>query len=220
MFCNGQVNHLTWIQLSMHFACWRQNWNTNSPSNKQMCSEDSYSRILTENLRGWDSAAVDIVDTILTTKDFEPSIKKSTICLFSFGPLKSERHIYKPLSFRHRSPDLDVCSSSTSCWLHFKSTVVVYRAKKNCLNSPIFMDLTGAASQIWPTRECVNWPWLCLCKERVKKKDCGETAAGLVKWVTREDWETREGRLWWMTQLLLLRNRQRVKGRVKGYLWG
>lgn len=23
IFCNGQVNHLTWIQLSMHFTCWK-----------------------------------------------------------------------------------------------------------------------------------------------------------------------------------------------------
>ncbi len=24
LLCNGQVNHLTWIRLSMHFTCWRQ----------------------------------------------------------------------------------------------------------------------------------------------------------------------------------------------------
>ena len=31
MLCNGQVNHLTWIGLSMHFTCWRQNWRENAP---------------------------------------------------------------------------------------------------------------------------------------------------------------------------------------------
>ena len=31
MLCNGQVNHLTWIRLSMHFTCWRPNWRENAP---------------------------------------------------------------------------------------------------------------------------------------------------------------------------------------------
>ncbi len=31
LLCNGQVNHLTWIRLSMHFTCWRQNWRENAP---------------------------------------------------------------------------------------------------------------------------------------------------------------------------------------------
>ena len=31
MLCNGQVNYLTWIQLSMHFTCWRQIWRENAP---------------------------------------------------------------------------------------------------------------------------------------------------------------------------------------------
>ncbi len=35
LLCNGQVNHLTWIRLSMHFTCWRQNWRENAPKNKQ-----------------------------------------------------------------------------------------------------------------------------------------------------------------------------------------
>ncbi len=30
-YAMAKVNHLTWIRLSMHFTCWRQNWRENAP---------------------------------------------------------------------------------------------------------------------------------------------------------------------------------------------
>ncbi len=35
LLCNGQVNHLTWIRLSMHFTCWRHKLKGKCPKNKQ-----------------------------------------------------------------------------------------------------------------------------------------------------------------------------------------
>ncbi len=30
-YAMAKSNHLTWIRLSMHFTCWRQNWRENAP---------------------------------------------------------------------------------------------------------------------------------------------------------------------------------------------
>lgn len=51
MLCNGQVNYLTWIHLSMHFAFRRQNWR--ETSEKQAGTKESCSRGLAERLQGW-----------------------------------------------------------------------------------------------------------------------------------------------------------------------
>ena len=66
MLCNGKVNHLTWIRLSMHFTCWRQN--------------GSCSGGLAEHHQGWNPASGD-VHAFQTSgcnwlKDLQPSIKK------------------------------------------------------------------------------------------------------------------------------------------------
>ncbi len=51
LLCNGQVNHLTWIRLSMHFTCWRQNWR--KMPQEQAGTEDGCSRGLAEHHQGW-----------------------------------------------------------------------------------------------------------------------------------------------------------------------
>ncbi len=59
LLCNGQVNHLTWIRLSMHFTCWRQNWRENAPRTTAG-TEDSCSRGLAEHHQGWNPASGDV----------------------------------------------------------------------------------------------------------------------------------------------------------------
>ncbi len=58
LLCNGQVNHLTWIRLSMHFTCWRQNWRENAQ--EQAGTEDGCSRGLAEHHQGWNPASGDV----------------------------------------------------------------------------------------------------------------------------------------------------------------
>ncbi len=58
LLCNGQVNHLTWIRLSMHFTCWRQNWRENAPRTSR--TEDGCSRGLAEHHQGWNPASGDV----------------------------------------------------------------------------------------------------------------------------------------------------------------
>ncbi len=105
LLCNGQVNHLTWIRLSMHFTCWRQNWRENAQ--EQAGTEDGCSRGLAEHHQGWNPASGDVMrsrlQAVIDCKGFEPSIKKwkfdlwLLFCPITFGPLTSGRHICKLL---------------------------------------------------------------------------------------------------------------------------
>ncbi len=58
LLCNDQVNHLTWILLSMHFTCWRQNWR--EMPQEQAGTEDGCSRGLAEHHQGWNPASGDV----------------------------------------------------------------------------------------------------------------------------------------------------------------
>ncbi len=58
LLCNGQVNHLTWIRLSMHFTCWRLNWR--EMPQEQAGTEDGCSRGLAEHHQGWNPASGDV----------------------------------------------------------------------------------------------------------------------------------------------------------------
>ncbi len=58
LLCNGQVNHLTWIRLSMHFTCWRQT--EGKMPQEQAGTEDGCSRGLAEHHQGWNPASGDV----------------------------------------------------------------------------------------------------------------------------------------------------------------
>ncbi len=49
LLCNGQVNHLTWIRLSMHFTCWDKT--EGKMPQEQAGTEDGCSRGLAEHHR-------------------------------------------------------------------------------------------------------------------------------------------------------------------------
>ncbi len=56
LLCNGQVNHLTWIRLSMHFTCWDKT--EGKMPQEQAGTEDGCSRGLAEHHQGWNPASV------------------------------------------------------------------------------------------------------------------------------------------------------------------
>ncbi len=58
LLCNGQVNHLTWIRLSMHFTCWDKT--EGKMPQEQAGTEDGCSRGLAEHHQGWNPASGDV----------------------------------------------------------------------------------------------------------------------------------------------------------------
>ena len=78
MFCNDQVNHLIWIQLSMHFLCWRQNWRQNAPRtsrNWRQLEKRPGSASPGKKLSIWWCLWVPVFRQSLTAKDLQLSIK-------------------------------------------------------------------------------------------------------------------------------------------------
>ncbi len=77
-----QVNHLTWIRLSMHFTCWRQT--EGKMPQEQAGTEDGCSRGLAEHHQGWNPASGDVYA-------FQTSGCKLTAKVFATKYYKSEK---------------------------------------------------------------------------------------------------------------------------------
>lgn len=82
MLRNGQVNQPTWIRLSMHSTCWRQNWRENAPRtsrNWRLWGPGRASPGIKPSFR-WSG----LVFTIFNVPQYFCSLKKWEVHLFHF----------------------------------------------------------------------------------------------------------------------------------------
>ncbi len=86
LLCNGQVNHLTWIDLSMHFTCWRQNWG--KMPQEQAGTEDGC------RVEAWQSITRDETQRLVMSIAFQTSGSCNWLQRICNQVLKSESLIY------------------------------------------------------------------------------------------------------------------------------